>query len=273
MKHIVCFVLRKSLWVGLLLLTLGCTTPALPTQTAVTPTTPPTTLRIGIATSATAVSDLVTLPYSQHNPQAILQFTIANTDTLLADLAAGQLDTILVHHLPLDHQFWFNPIALDGLAIIVHPDNPITDLSRSEVQAIFNGRLTQFPNSNTPITLITRENGAGTRTIFNQRLMAEQRISINAQLVAGNEAMLATVMADETAVGYTAMSAINNVKPVPIDGISATPSETASQNYPLSSPLYFVSTEEPQNELRFFLAWLQSNEGQTVLGEKYGRVR
>jgi phosphate transport system substrate-binding protein len=272
-REILC--LFASLRLCVFLFIAGCTQPP-PVPTAVTSTPPPITLRIGVATAAAAVPDLVAAPYAQYTPHAVLQFIPANTETLLADLAAGQLDAILIHHLPPDSEFWFNPIALDGLVIVVHPDNPVTGLSRAEVQAVFNGRLTNWQSlggADLPIALISRERGAGARTLLTERVMAEQRIHINAQVAAGNEAMLATVIEEETAVGYSMMASANDTKLLPIDGISPSPNTTASQDYVLTTPLYFVSGAEPMGELRFFLAWLQSDEGQAVLGEKYGRVR
>lgn len=258
-----------------LLLAAGCQqTPAPPPAAVATPSL--AVLRIGITTSAAAFADLVAEPYHQQTDNAILHFVPANTETLLKDLAAGQLDAVLVHHLPLDSDFWFNPVALDGLVIVVHPDNPVSNLGREEVQAIFNGRLSNWSavgGPALPITLISREPGAGTRAIFQQRIMAEQRIHINTIIEPGHQALVTAVAADAAAVGYSMMGAAGGVKALAIDGISSSPAETARQNYPLTAPLYFVAATEPQGELRTFLAWLQSPAGQEVVGQQYGRVR
>jgi ABC-type phosphate transport system substrate-binding protein len=67
----------------------------------------------------------------------------------------------------------------------------------------------------------------------------------------------------------------STVKMLPIDGRSATPGTTTEQTYPLTTPLYFLAAteSEPSGELRAFLAWLQSDAGQAVVGDVYGRVR
>ncbi|MCB8922433.1 MAG: substrate-binding domain-containing protein [Ardenticatenaceae bacterium] len=252
----------------LLLLLLGCQSgPLPPPQT--TPGPEPVILRVGVADTA------VSYPALAANPDYHLQLVSANNDTLFADLAAGNLDALLVHTIPENETLWFNPVAVDGLVLVVHPDNPVTNLTRGEVQAVFNGRISNWSTlggPDLPITLVTRERGSGARTIFTQRIMAEQRVSINAVLAAGDTAVQEQVAATPGAIAYTMMGAANGVKVLELDGIPALPNTTAAQAYPLSVPLYFVSLVEPQGELRAWLAWLQSDEGQTAVAGVYGRV-
>jgi phosphate transport system substrate-binding protein len=196
-------------------------------------------------------------------------------------LSNGLLDAVLLHHIPEGNNRYFNPIALDGLVIIIHPDNPVQTVTSAEVQAIFNGRLTSWQAVGGPeqeIVLLSREQGAGLRTLLRQQIMAEQRISPNALLQTGNEAMLTAVAENPTAIGYSSMSSASQsaaVKMLQIDGRSATTATTANQTYPLTTPLYFLAAteSEPTGELRAFLAWLQSDAGQAAVGDVYGRVR
>lgn len=243
---------------------------------AITPTPPPPTLRIGVATAAQPQADLVADPFAQFTDRSHVQFVPANTAVLLADLAAGHLDAVLVHALPADSGFWFNPVAWDGLAVVVGTDNPVEGLSRGEAQAVFNGRIANWSSlggPDQPIALLSRERGSGARTLFEQRVMAEQRLSINALLLSGNPALLAAVAATPGAVGYTMLGSVDGVKPLAIDGVALTTASAADESYPLAAPLYFVALAEPQGELRVFLSWLQSEAGQAVIAERYGRVR
>jgi DNA-binding transcriptional LysR family regulator len=242
-----------------------------------TPTVPPITLRIGLTDSAAEIETMTAVPFETAHPKTAVQFTTANNRTLLADLEAGQFDAVLLHHIPPTTGWWFNPVALDGLVIIVHPDNPVSGLSTAEIQAIFNGRLTNWSSVggiDLPIEVISRENGAGSRALFNEQIMLEQRLSITAQIVAHNSQMIEAVASNPAAVGYSMMGAVGiEVKGLAVEGITASPETTADQRYPLTTPLYFVSSAEPTGDLRLFLAWLQSEDGQIIIGEKYGRVR
>jgi phosphate transport system substrate-binding protein len=274
--------LRKKVFYGffcvfLIVLVTACEAEVPTPPPAITPTTPPTTLRIGLTGSASEIMVLTAEPFEAAYTQTAVQFTIANNRTLLADLEAGQFDAVLVHRIPPTTNNWFNPVALDGLVIIVHSDNPVTGLSTAEIQAIFNGRITNWSSvggPDSPIEVISREQGAGSRTLFGERIMLEQRISITAQVVTNNSQMITTVAENPAAVGYSMMGAVTpDVKALAVEGSLGTPETTADQSYPLTTPLYFVSPTEPTGDLRAFLAWLQIEDGQMVIGEKYGRVR
>lgn len=275
--------MKRSIW--LLVLLASATAVACNSDPAPPPTLPannaPTLLQIGVVSSASAIIPLVETAYAAENLQVELQFVVANSSALVDDLGNGLLDAVLLHHIPENNQRYFNPVALDGLVIIVHPDNPVQGLTSAEVQAIFNGRLTNWQSvggANQEIELLSREQGSGLRTLLRQQIMAEQRISPNALLQTGNGAMLTAVAENPASIGYSSMSSASQsttVKLLEIDGRSATPTTTAGQTYPLTTPLYFLAgTEaEPTDELRAFLAWLQSDVGQGVIEGVYGRVR
>lgn len=266
-------------WLICLFLLMACADEPLPSPRPVTPTVPAGNLQIGLTSSASAVKDLIDAPYLAYAQSANLApvaYTTANNSTLLSDLAGDLLDGALVYAIPEDSDLWFSPVAMDGLVVVVHPDNAVTSLTQAEIQAVFSGRINNWASlggRDEPITVLSREPGSGTRLIFDQRLMAEQRVSINAQVVTGNEALLAAVANDRSAIGYSMMGSAADVELLAIDDELPSPDTTSSQSYPLTAPLYFVSPAEPQGAPRAFLAWLQSPTGQTLLGAKYGRVR
>lgn len=268
--------LALCLLAGAVLLFSSCRADVPPPATL--PASPAATLlAIGLSSSAAPLGDLVAGPYTTAAPQAALTFAEGNEATLFADLDAGALDALLVHVLPPGSDYWYNPVALDGLAIVVHPDNPIRALTSAQVQGLFSGTIDNWAGvggPELPIVPVGRERGSGARTLLTERIMAEQRPAIGALVQPANEALLDAVGAEPGAVGYTMIGALDErVAAVTIDGVEPTPNNAGSQNYPLSTPLYFASLEEPQGELRAFLAWLQSPEGQTILSDKYGRVR
>ncbi|MCP4421703.1 MAG: hypothetical protein GY805_34255 [Chloroflexi bacterium] len=252
-----------------------------PAPPASLPSEPQSTpLKIGVVSSTTAILPLLNTAYASQAPQVDLQFVVGNSSVLFADLDAGLLHAILVHHIAAENGRYFNPIALDGLVIITHPDNPVFTLTIAEIQAIFNGRIDNWAavgGADQPIILLSREPEAGLHSLLRRQIMAEQPISPNALLNTGNEAMLTAVANNSAAIGFSSMSAAqnSNVKMMQVNGRSATPATTAAQNYPLTTPLYFVtaSKAEPTGELRGLLSWLQSDAGQAQIGMIYGRIR
>lgn len=236
----------------------------------------PDVLNVGLSSSAETLADTVTAAYANHTDRAIVNFIAGNNEALFQDLEAGELEAILVHHVPEGKEVWFNPVALDGLAVVVHPANPLQSLTLGQIQGLFSGQIDDWSGiggSNTPVTVIGRERNAGARIIFERRVMGAQRVDINTLIQSSNQALLDAVAAEPAAIGYAMMnSTTDDVAVVAIDGMAPTPENTATQDYPLTVPLYFVSPAEPEGQLRALLAWLQSPSGQAVLGEKFGRV-
>ena len=225
------------------------------------PPAPSPLLRIGLSDGAGAMADLLTA-----YDAVPIQFVLANEETLFTDLASGQLDAVLAYAAPSD-EMWLSPVAVDGLVVIVHPDSPIDALSRGEVAGLFAG-------DGADVTLYSRERGAGAQMLFEQRVMAERRLDVNAVVLASDGGMITAVSQDKNGIGYSMMSGLSPaVKAVAIDNITPSPATVAAQTYPLTAPLYAIAPAEPTGALRDFVAWLQSDAGQAVIGGVFGTVR
>ena len=135
----------------------------------------PISFILGLATSASGLTDWLSGPYEQRTDRSVIQFIQANQRSLTRDLSDGILDAALVHHLEADSQYWFSPVALDGLAIVANPRNGIFGLSLAQIAAIFAGRVknwAEIGGADLPITLFSREEGSSTEAIFRDRVLA-----------------------------------------------------------------------------------------------------
>lgn len=166
----------------------------------------------------------------------------------------------------LFHQF---EIARDGLAVVVHPSNPVTDLTRAQVRDMFAGEITnwkQVGGDDRPIRLISREEGSGTREAFQKLVMGEKRVSRRALTQESNGAVKELVKHDRCAVGYMSLGLVcSELKAVRIDGAVPTVEEARAGRYPLVRPFLFVTRAAPSEKARAFIEYVLSSHAQELL--------
>lgn len=161
-------------------------------------------------------------------------------------------------------------IARDGLAIVVHPSNPISGLSVKQIRAMFAGELTdwsQVGGSGGPIRLIVREESSGTREAFMTLVMGKgQRVSRKAISQDSNGAIKELVKEDRHSIGFMSLGLVTKeLKALRVDDVSATVENVVTGTYPLVRPFLFITKAEPSPEATKFIEYVLSPEAQAVL--------
>lgn len=122
-------------------------------------------------------------------------------------------------------------VAWDGLAIIVHPKNPVDRLTLVEVQNIFAGNIKNWASVGGPerdIHVVTREEGSGTRGAFQEMVMGRARIFKGAVVQDSNGTVREIVAHDPSSIGYISLGLVNDrVKAIRLDGVEASPENIA----------------------------------------------
>ncbi len=161
------------------------------------------------------------------------------------------------------------PIAYDAIAVIVHPSNPLRNLSKDQIRNIFSGRVTNWSETggwDHAITLVTREEGSGTREAFQHLLMGDIEISLGALVQDSNGAIRQVVRDDPNAIGYISLGLVNErVKSVKIDGDEANVENIKKHRYKIVRPFLFVFKTAPQGMAKGFLDYVLSPAGQQLL--------
>ncbi len=167
-------------------------------------------------------------------------------------------------------------IARDGLAIVVHPSNGVTGLSRQQIQSIFSGLITnwrQVGGSDMPIRPITREEGSGTREEFIKRVMGKVRVSRGALVQESNGAVKELVRGDPGAIGYMSLGLVGGeLKVLAVDGVEPSVEGIAQGKYPLAREFLFVRHGELSSDAQAFVDFVLSDDAQHLL-ESEGLVR
>ena len=166
-------------------------------------------------------------------------------------------------------ELWSIEIAKDGLAIIVNPKCPIQDLRMEQIRCIFNGSITnwnELGGQNAKIHLIAREEGSGTRSAFEDLVMGGERLTPKAIIQDSNGAVRQLVSNDPNAIGYISLGLVNHtVKAIRFDKVTATIENVINGSYNLTRPFLFVTSSQPKGEVKLFIDFTISAEGQRQL--------
>jgi phosphate transport system substrate-binding protein len=240
------------------------------------PTERRATLRVGASSSAMPLLDLVVPAYMLQAPHVTISRESGNSALMLEAVMMGR-DNIAVVALPPPEGVWYLPVAVTGIAMIVHPSNPLRELTLLQTRDLFRGEIyswAQLGGRSDNVLVLSREDGSGMRQVFESSVMGEQRVTLTAAIMPSDDAAIETVASTPGAIGYASFASVGTaVKVLPLEGVAPSPRSLADGSYPLTTPLYFVSRDEPGGEARAFVQFLLSSEGQVLIGEKYGRVK
>jgi phosphate transport system substrate-binding protein len=160
-------------------------------------------------------------------------------------------------------------IAKDGIAIIVHPSNTISDIAKEQVRDIFSGRITNWSEIGGPdeqITVVAREEGSGTRSAFEEMVMDKELITNNAILQSSNGAIRTTVVNDPNSIGFLSLGYVDSaIKALSINGIPCSTATALDGTYPIVRTLYFLTATEPTGLVKDFLDFCTGTEGQKIV--------
>ncbi len=173
-------------------------------------------------------------------------------------------------------RLWWTAVAQDGIALVVHPQNAVDGLTLPQVRDIFSGRILDWEEiggASGEIVVVSREDGSGTREVFEEMVMGKRRVTLAAIVMPSSEAVVEYIAHHPTAIGYVSMGYLSpQVKALPIEGVSPTPEDVQSGAYPLTRPLYLLTGQAPTGEVKAFIEFALSPTGQAVVGQRYGHL-
>lgn len=235
-----------------------------------TVTREPVTLRLVAADSCGPLAEELVATYKESHPWVTVQVEVFNSSMAERTLRAGGADLALLSWLPEaadEEPLWSRPFARDGVAVVVHPATPFSETGLAHLQAIFRGQVQEWGGM--MLTIVSREEGSGTRTAFETVVLGGYDVALIAVVMPSSEAVLDYVGRTPGAVGYVSTlwlgeSLARGVRVPPVEGTLPTPDTVASGSYPLVRPLYLAATSDPTGEAREFAQWLLGPEGQAV---------
>ena len=233
----------------------------------VTVTREPVSLRLVSADSCGALAEGLAAAYEEAYPWVTVQVEVWNSALAQEALRAGEADLALLSWLwetTDEDPLWSHQFTRDGIAIIVHPGLPLTEIGLAHLQEVFRGRVQEW--GGVVLVAVNREQGSGTRAVFESTVMGGYDVTPTGVVMPSSQAVVEYVAQTPGAIGYVSTAWVDDrVRVLPVEGVSPTSSTIADGSYPLARSLYLAATGEPAGEVREFAQWVLGPAGQAIV--------
>lgn len=164
-------------------------------------------------------------------------------------------------------------VAIDGIAVVVNPNNTVGALSSADLGKIYRGEITNWKDlggSDKAIVLLSRDSSSGTYEYFKEAVVAAEddnaEYAKEAQLLASTQAIVDEVSKNDAAIGYIGLGYVTDAtKVLEIDGVAASVDTAKDGSYPISRYLYMYSNGEADGVMKVYLDWILGAEGQATV--------
>ena len=163
-------------------------------------------------------------------------------------------------------------LAYDGIAIIVHPDNPVSDLDVDTIAKIYTGEITNWKDvggNDAEIVLIGREAGSGTRDGFESITGTEGNCKYRQELTSTGD-VITTVSQNPDAIGYASLASLkDSVKALKVGGVEPTEASVKDGSYVIQRPFILVTVEgkELSKTAQEFFDYVTSAEAADIIAK------
>ena len=178
--------------------------------------------------------------------------------------------------------FVVTTVAQDGIAVIVNPKNTIPYITLDQVKDIYLGKITKWteitgasvPGTNNQIVIVGRDSASGTRTYFDETVLAKATPTQNMLEKNSNGAVLQTVAQTPGSIGYVSIGFVSkDVKALPIwynaqTIIAPSISTVKDKTYPVSRDLYVITNGQPSGLAGDFIKYILSADGQKIVADE-----
>jgi len=229
--------------------------------------------------------------YMQENPGNFVAVTGGGSGTGMSSLISGTCDiamssrNIKEKEIGLAKNRGIEPfeikVALDGLAVVVNPKNPVGKLTTEQLAGIFTGRISNWKEvggEDKKIVLLSREVNSGTHVYFKEHVLrknnpnAKDEFAPGALMLSSSQAIADEVAGNPQAIGYYGMGYISpKQKPVSVakdeksEYVAPAIENVISGKYPISRPLFLYTNGSPQEMIKKFVDYTLSAQGQDIV--------
>ena len=242
----------------------------------------PYTIEVGGSTSVTPLMELFADEYKKLKPHIkvningtgsgdginnagrLYQIGMSSRELTPAEQGRGLMDTT---------------IAIDGIAVIVNRNNPVTNLTLLQIRDIYTGAVTDWSQvsggaKRGRIAVVSREEGSGTRGAFEELVGFQGRLLAGANESTSTGAIKAGIAQNPDAIGYISLGSVDDtIKSISVGGVAASTANVVNGSYKIARPFIVLTGNNPHAETTAFIQWMLSAEGQAIVRRSWISVR
>jgi len=242
----------------------------------------PYTIEVGGSTSVTPLMELFAGEYQKLKPHIkvningtgsgdginnagrLYQIGMSSRELTPAEQGRGLRETI---------------IAIDGIAVIVNRNNPVTNLTLLQIRDIYTGVITDWSQvsggaKRGRIAVVSREEGSGTRGAFEELVGFQGRLLAGANESTSTGAIKAGIAQNPDAIGYISLGSVDDtIKSISVDGVAASTANVVNDSYKIARPFIVLTGSNVHAETAAFIQWMLSAEGQAIVRRSWISVR
>ena len=165
-----------------------------------------------------------------------------------------------------------NIVAMDGIAIVVHPSNSVNAIKMEQIKDIYTGKIKNWKElggEDKKIIVVGRDSSSGTFEAFESIVMKGAKVIPEALAQVSNKTVATIVSTTEGAIGYVGLGYLSDaIKALEVNGIIANSDNVGNGKYHISRPLYMYTDGAPEGTMKQFIEFIWSEKGQKIVAEQ-----
>ncbi len=159
-------------------------------------------------------------------------------------------------------------IGKDALLIYLHPENPVDDLTLTQIKDIFAGKITNWKEvggRDEPILVLSRPIQSGSHQYFREHVLDGAPFTTTAEILPTTRSIVEVVTQRINAIGYGGVAFKDLIKACKVNGIAPTKENLRNDSYAIVRYLYLYTIDKPLGVVKLFVDWAQGPEGQKIV--------
>lgn len=220
--------------------------------------------------------------FMDNNPELNVSVRGGGSSVGIASIMAGTVDIgdasrhIKTKEIAAAREAGINPIenvvANDGIAVVLHKNNSVKELTIAQIKDIFTGKIenwNEVGGPNMPIVVISRDVSSGTFEVFNSLVLSGGKVKDGSLMLASNNAVASTVANTPGAIGYVGLGYLTeDIKAIKVEGVMPTRNTIQDKSYPIARTLHMYTNGKPKGNVKKYLDFVLSPEGQKIVEEQ-----